>query len=111
LVCVFQPHTYSRTKCLLNEFARVLRLADVAAVAEIYAARETPDPSVGGAALCEKINETGKGAERARYCPTFAEIREFLDGELKRGDLCLVLGAGNIDELYRADGGDGGIEK
>jgi UDP-N-acetylmuramate--alanine ligase len=101
LVCVFQPHTYSRTKNLLNEFARVLRSADVAVVTDIYAARETPDEGVSGRALCERINGAGKAVKRAcLYIPSFAEIRSFLSGELRRGDLCLVLGAGDIDGLY-----------
>ncbi|MDR1094628.1 MAG: UDP-N-acetylmuramate--L-alanine ligase [Clostridiales bacterium] len=101
LVCVFQPHTYSRTKNLLNEFVRVLRLADVAVIADVYAARETPDLSVSGRILCGKVNGAGRGAKKAcRYFPSFGEIREFLSGELKRGDLCLALGAGDIDGLY-----------
>ncbi|GHV02790.1 UDP-N-acetylmuramate--L-alanine ligase [Clostridia bacterium] len=97
LICVFQPHTYSRTKILMNEFVRVLRRADIAVIAEIYAAREQADPSVSGALLCERVR---RETPACFYFPTFGEIRGFLVEQLQKGDLVLVLGAGNIDGLY-----------
>ncbi|MCD8337762.1 MAG: UDP-N-acetylmuramate--L-alanine ligase [Lachnospiraceae bacterium] len=91
--CVFQPHTYSRTKALLDEFAEALTLADKVVLADIYAARETDTLGVSSALLREKIEE--KGTE-AWYFPTFDEIETFLLENCLPGDLLITMGAGDV---------------
>ena len=72
--CVFQPHTYTRTKALLPEFAKALSLADHVVLADIYAARETDTLGISSEDLREKIAELGTSCE---YFPTFDEIENF----------------------------------
>ncbi len=73
--CVFQPHTYTRTKALLPEFAKALTLADHVVLADIYAARETDNLGISSADLQKQIQELGTPCE---YFPTFDEIENFL---------------------------------
>lgn len=94
LVCVFQPHTYSRTKKLFEEFAQALSLADEVVLADIYAAREKDTLGVSSAQLAERVNELGT---KACYCPSFDEILNFLLKNLVNGDLLITMGAGDID--------------
>ncbi len=74
LWCVFQPHTYTRTKALLPEFAQALKLADHVVLADIYAARETDNLGISSKDLQARIQELGTPCE---YFPTFDEIEEF----------------------------------
>lgn len=91
--CVFQPHTYSRTKSLLNDFVEALSLADKIVLADIYAAREANDPDISSSMLCEKLVSRGKDAW---YFPTFGEIEDFLIKNCAPGDLVITMGAGDI---------------
>ena len=91
--CVFQPHTYSRTKALLKEFARTLSLADQVVLAEIYPARETDTLGISSANLKEEIEKLGK---EVAYLPTFEEIEKFLSENCINGDLLITMGAGNV---------------
>ncbi|MCD7715588.1 MAG: UDP-N-acetylmuramate--L-alanine ligase [Lachnospiraceae bacterium] len=91
--CVFQPHTYSRTKALFDEFADVLSLADHVVLADIYAARETDTLGVSSALLCQKLKEKGR---EAWYFPTFDEIETFLLENCTAGDLLITMGAGDV---------------
>ena len=91
--CVFQPHTYSRTKSLLSEFAQALTLADHVIIAEIYAARETDTLGMSGALLSERISSLGADS---RFFPDFASIEAFLRANTKPGDLLITMGAGDI---------------
>ena len=91
--CVFQPHTYSRTKSLFNEFAEVLAMTDHVIVADIYAARETDDLGISSKMLAEAIAE--KGAD-AHFLPTFADIEAFILEKCINGDLLITMGAGDI---------------
>ena len=93
LWCVFQPHTYTRTKALLDDFAKALSAADRVVLADIYAARETDTLGVSSKLLAEKISALGTTAE---YFPTFAEIEEHLRRSCTDGDLLITMGAGNI---------------
>ncbi|MCD8347868.1 MAG: UDP-N-acetylmuramate--L-alanine ligase [Lachnospiraceae bacterium] len=91
--CVFQPHTYSRTKALLDEFVDALTLADKIVLADIYAARETDTLGVSSDLLREKLEEKGK---EAWYFPTFDEIETFLLENCLPGDLLITMGAGDV---------------
>ena len=96
IICVFQPHTYSRTKSLLSGFARALSLADVVVLADIYAARETDTLGVSSQTLQAEIRRLG---HECLYFPDFAEIRKFLLANCRKGDLVITMGAGNIDQI------------
>ena len=93
LWCVFQPHTYSRTKALLEEFADALSAADHVVLADIYAAREKDDGSVSSEDLRNKIAAKGTPCE---YFPSFEEIESWLLSQCASGDLILTMGAGSI---------------
>ena len=93
LWCVFQPHTYSRTKAFLDEFSEALALADAVVLADIYAARETDTLGVSSTQIAEKIQAMGK---IAYYFPTFDEIENFLLQKCENGDLLITMGAGDI---------------
>ena len=93
LWCVFQPHTYTRTKALLGEFAKALTLADRVVLAEIYAARETDTLGISSADLCEQIRALGTSCE---YFSTFAQIEDFLRKSCTQGDLLITMGAGDV---------------
>ncbi len=101
ILAVFQPHLYSRTQLLLNEFAESFGDADHVLVAEIYAAREDPLPDVTGELLAERIadRKTGKVVEFV------GDRRALLDRIIQLaqpGDLVLTMGAGDIREIGEA---------
>lgn len=98
IVAVFQPHLYSRTRDFAGEFARALALADLTFVTDIYAAREAPIPGVSGEILYEAVSRAGG---EARYIPDRDRVVEVVADSLRPGDLCLTLGAGNLDEAAR----------
>lgn len=91
--CVFQPHTYSRTRSLFNEFAEALSMADHVILADIYAARETDDLGISSKMLAEKIASLGTDAY---FFPTFGEIEKFILEKCINGDLLITMGAGDI---------------
>lgn len=91
--CVFQPHTYSRTKALLPEFARALTLADHVVLADIYAARETDNLGISSEDIQKQIQELGTPCE---YFPTFDEIETYLLENCTEGDLLITMGAGDV---------------
>ena len=93
LWCVFQPHTYTRTKALLNEFADALSLADHVVLAEIYAAREQNTIGISSADLQAKIAALGTPCE---YFSTFDEIENYLLSNCESGDLLITMGAGDV---------------
>ncbi len=96
LWCVFQPHTYSRTKNLFDEFGRAFGDADEIIVADIYAARETDDGTISAAMLAERIVKEGGNA---RYVGDFAAIRQHLETHCRTGDLLLTVGAGDVYKI------------
>lgn len=98
LVAVFQPHLYSRTRDFAGEFGRMLTAADVAFLTDIYAAREKPIEGVTGELIATPAREAGADV---RYVPSRDEIVEAVAQELRPGDLCLTMGAGNLDEASR----------
>ena len=91
--CIFQPHTYTRTKAFFHEFAESLSLADHVILAEIYAARETDTLGMSSALLCEEIKKLGADCH---YFPTFAEIEDFVKSHCIHGDLLITMGAGDV---------------
>lgn len=91
--CVFQPHTYTRTKALLPEFAQALTLADHVVLADIYAAREKNTIGISSQDLQREIQELGTPCE---YFPTFDEIENFLLKSCTQGDLLITMGAGDV---------------
>lgn len=91
--CIFQPHTYTRTKALLPEFVEALSLADVVVLAKIYAARETDTLGVSSADIADRLKE--KEVDVC-YLPTFDEIENFILENCTQGDLLITMGAGDI---------------
>jgi UDP-N-acetylmuramate--alanine ligase len=102
LVAVFQPHLYSRTAMLAREFGVALAHADVIAVLDVYPARERAEdfPGVGGLTIARAATEHARGRE-VLWLPDFANARRVLAGVLREGDLCVAMGAGDIDVLAR----------
>ena len=94
--CIFQPHTYTRTKSFLAEFAQALSLADHVILAEIYAAREKDTLGISSLTLLDKIKENGTDCY---YFPTFSEIEEFALKNCQEGDLLITMGAGNVVKI------------
>lgn len=94
--CVFQPHTYTRTKALMDDFAEALTLADKVILADIYAARETDNLGISSQTLQEKIQKLGG---ECYYFPTFDEIENFLLENCVPGDLILTMGAGDVVKI------------
>ena len=97
--CIFQPHTYTRTKALLSEFADALSLADHVVLADIYAAREKDIYGISSRDLQREIALRGTACE---YFPSFAEIEAFILQNAEPGDLVITMGAGNIYQVGEA---------
>lgn len=91
--CVFQPHTFTRTKAFLSDFAKALSLADKIVLADIYAARETDNLGISSITLQEELKKLGKDVY---YFPSFDEIENFLLENCIHGDLLITMGAGDI---------------
>ena len=91
--CIFQPHTYTRTKAFFHEFAEALSLADHVILADIYAARETDTLGMTSEALAEEIRKIGGDAY---YLSSFEEIEEFVRKKVIHGDLLITMGAGDV---------------
>ena len=96
LFVVFQPHTYTRTKALLNEFADALCGADEVILADIYAAREKNTIGISSGDLADLIAEKGG---RSIYIPDFESIKEYIYDNVKEGDLLITMGAGNVVDI------------
>lgn len=93
---IFQPHTYSRTKNLLTDFAKALKGFDNIIITDIYAAREINTFDVSSLDLVKEINKLGK---EAIYIKDFEEIKEYLKNNIDKDDIVLTLGAGTILEI------------
>ena len=92
ILCAFQPHTYTRTHALFDQFAAELKVPDVAILAEIYAAREKNELGISSRDLCREI-------PGSIYCSTLSDVADELEKLTRPGDLILTVGAGDI---YRA---------
>lgn len=89
VVLAFQPHTYSRTKALFDDFVRELKKSDVVVLAEIYAARERNTIGISSAQLAEQI-------PGAVYCETLPDVTAYLRENVREGDIVVTMGAGDI---------------
>lgn len=96
IICVFQPHTYTRTKAFLKDFAKALSLADVIVLADIYAARETDTLGISSKNIEDDLKALGK---EAYYFPSFDEIENFLQKKCMNGDLLITMGAGDVVKI------------
>jgi UDP-N-acetylmuramate--alanine ligase len=95
---VFQPHLYSRTQLLLEEFARAFTDANRVIITEIYAAREEPIPGVTGALLAERIR-VADPEKQVDFVGSREELLQRLEAETRPGDLVITMGAGDIREV------------
>lgn len=95
LWCIFQPHTYTRTIALFDEFAEAFEKADKLILAEIYAAREKNIYKISSAQLAEKIKETHPHKE-VLFMEDFAAIADYVDDQAQPGDMVITMGAGDI---------------
>ena len=94
ILCAYQPHTYSRTAGLLEEFSTAFGDADRVYLADIYAAREQNVFGVDSALLAERIGE------KATYCGSFERVAQAIKGDAREGDLVIVMGAGDIFKTF-----------
>jgi UDP-N-acetylmuramate--alanine ligase len=104
IVCVFQPHRYSRVATLAPQFADAFEGADVVAVTEVYAAGEQPRPGVSSKLVLDAIVSKHPGA-RAVYVRSHEDLVTYLRTILRPGDLCLTLAAGDLTNLAAELGG------
>ncbi len=91
---VFQPHLYSRTKILLNDFAKAFKDADEVLLTPIYAAREKFDPTITSEILAKRIKNT-----KALFFNNFSEIEFYLSKKLKKGNVLITVGAGDVYKM------------
>lgn len=92
IICIFQPHTYSRTAALFEDTAKALSMADITVLADIYAARETNTYGVTSEKLAEII-------DGARYFDSFEKIADFIKSVSQKGDMVFIMGAGDISGI------------
>lgn len=93
LYCIFQPHTYSRTLSLFNEFSKAFSGTDKLILLDIYAAREKDNGKVNSQMLCSEIIKNGTDAV---YKGSFEEAIDYLKDNLKEGDVLITMGAGDV---------------
>ena len=108
VIVVFQPHRFSRTAALASSFARAFDDADVAVVTDIYPSGEEPRPGVSGKLVVDAVSAGAGGPTRGArggrqpkivWLPSRLDVVEWLCRELRAGDLCLTLGAGDLTTL------------
>ena len=98
IVCVFQPHRYSRTQALAAEFGRAFDDADVLRVMDVFSAGEMPVPGVSGKTIVEAVRHTGNVADVA-YVPNRKRLIENLCDLVRPGDLLITQGAGDVTTM------------
>ncbi len=94
LICAFQPHTYTRTKEFLDDFAKAFNSADRVLTVDIYSARETDTLGVSSELLAALIGE------KAKYCGSFRRTADAILEEAREGDVVIVMGAGDIYKVF-----------
>jgi UDP-N-acetylmuramate--alanine ligase len=98
IVAVFQPHRYSRTASLWQDFADAFVDADLLVVTDVYGAGEAPRPGVSGRLVLDAVTAAHPGID-GRFLPGHHDVVTFLRDTLRPGDLCLTLGAGDLTLL------------
>lgn len=98
IIAVFEPHQFSRTKLLLDDFSKSFFDANETIIADIYAARDPFDDTIHSRDLVKKINQNGGNA---KYIGDFESIVEYLNKNLNKDDIVITLGAGNADKLAK----------
>ncbi|MCF6312377.1 MAG: UDP-N-acetylmuramate--L-alanine ligase [Verrucomicrobiales bacterium] len=98
LVCVFQPHRYSRTQLLRDDFGRAFDGVDALYVADIYPASELPIEGVSGLTIVQAVEELGE-VGKVISCPSIKDMHQLVGADLIEGDLILSLGAGDVHEV------------
>ena len=93
LWCVFQPHTFTRTRAFMKEFAKALCLADHVILTDIYPARETDNLGISSKNLQDEVISQGGDCY---YFSSFDEIQKFILEKCSTGDLLITMGAGNV---------------
>ena len=93
IICLFQPHTYTRTRDFFEDFTHSFAEADITAFVPIFAAREPYDPTISSAMLCEGVASTGKATVNF---DNLSEAETWLRGKLMPGDLLITMGAGDV---------------
>lgn len=96
LVCVFQPHTYTRTNAFLDDFAKTLSMADLVILTDIYAAREKNTIGISSKDLKNKLDALGT---ECYYYPLFDDIENFILQNCGEGDLLITMGAGDVVKI------------
>ena len=98
IVCVFQPHRYSRTAALWADLAMSFDDADVVAIMDVYGAGEPPQPGVTGKLIVDGVL-AHRPWQRVAWLPRRSDVVTYLRSELREGDLCLTVGAGDVTSL------------
>jgi UDP-N-acetylmuramate--alanine ligase len=98
VVCVFQPHRFSRTATLWQDFADAFVGADLLAVTDVYSAGEAPRPGITGKLIVNAVLDEHP-MQRVAWLPHRADLVSYLQAELRAGDLCLTMGAGDLTTL------------
>lgn len=94
LICAFQPHRYTRTKLLFEEFSRCFADCDQLILTDIYSAGEFPIDGVSGASLADAVTAATK--QQVTFIPTLPKVEEYLFSIAEPGDLIMTVGAGDI---------------
>jgi UDP-N-acetylmuramate--alanine ligase len=97
LLLAFQPHRYTRTHDLIDDFAKVLSSVDVLLVTEVYAAGESPIPGADGRAICRAVRS--RGQVEPLFVDKVEELADSLKDVVRDGDLIVTMGAGNITSV------------
>ena len=99
LICVFQPHRYTRTQLLQDEFAAAFDAADILVFTDVYSAGEQPIPGIDGALLARLVTERAHNEnQEIRYVADKKELPTYLQDLVHQGDMMIVMGAGDICE-------------
>lgn len=100
LVVIFQPHRYSRTQALFDDFVTSFYQADLLVVMDVYAAGETARDGVGGEALAQAVSEHGH--RNVQYCADSSEVVAYVKEQQQPGDIIITLGAGSVWQVGEA---------
>ena len=94
LICVFQPHRYSRTQLLHEEFGKAFVSADVLVLTDVYAAGEAPIPGISGQTIVDEVKR--QSGQHVVYEPAREKLAAYLKDFVQPGDLVITMGAGDI---------------